>query len=251
MTSVLTNVVSAVATNATPVVQLVCCKCATCVWVSVSQIVIAAFAVISGGVAIFKYFSEKNRCAPKLTLKFEDNDHYSVVRDEAAEEGLKCKVQTFLLRLDNIGSCPAKDCKVRVERVSIVSGNKLSEVRIDDAKSTLLGFRQEKLKWPLEINNGDGVDLEICKIATNNAGEKGATTSGLSSAKDDACIHVLNDCGVLEILHPHQNHIRICVKIMAAMFTPKKYEFDIEWKGHSIAAIGTAASYVVGYKEVG
>lgn len=246
MTNMLSNVTNAVAASA-PVVQLVCCKCVYCFWVGISQIVIAAFAVVSGCVAIVKFFNDRNKSAPKLDLKFKDDDRFCVVSENDVEQG--GRMLTFRLRLDNVGSCPARECKVRIENVFIVSDGKRSEVKLDDSLSTLLKIRQDILKWPLEVNNGDGVDIELCRIAVNMGTKKGVEAHELADENNDAVIQVLNSTGVLAVLLPHQTHVQIEVKVIASLFAPKTYVFDLEWKGRSVLAIGTAASYSVNLKK--
>ena len=246
MTNALINITNSVVTSV-PAVQLVCCKCSYCFWVGFSQIVIAAFAVISGCTAIVRFFNDKNRQSPKLDLKFEDNDRFCVVSENDVEQG--GKMQSFRLRLENVGACPARECKVRVENVFIVSDGKRSEVRLDDSLSNLLKIRSDVLKWPLEVNNGDGVDFELCRIAINMCTLKGVDTHGLTDENDEAVINVMNATGVLIALLPHQTHVQIVVKVIASLFASKTYVFDLEWKGRSVSAIGTAASYSVNLKK--
>jgi len=229
------------------VVQLVCCKCASCIWIGISQGVIAAFAVISGVIALFRYVGDKKRMSPKLVLRFEDNDRFCVLGDASVEKGGVGKQQTFRLLLENIGACPAKECKVRVSNVIIVSGKEHVEAHLSDGGNRLLEMREAN--WPAEIGNGESVELELCRIAANKDDPKGSDPKRMSSIGDDAVLHVLNKGGVLNSFLPHQNHLKIEIKLVASLFAPKTYVFDIKWKGKTVAAIGTELSYSVNFKE--
>ena len=196
-------------------VQVVCCKCTTCFWASVGQIIIATFAVLSGCVAVFKYLYDKKNSSPKLSLVFEDNKTYSSIEEDAVDNtGIRNKQQIFKVALENNGACPAKDCKIKVARLTIVSGKKECNVAIDTTKDTHLGSAENKQR-PISLNNGDHIMFDVFKICVNRVDGKGS--EGVSAEGDKVSILVMGSNGVLHAFRSHQTHVRIELKLIAEM----------------------------------
>ena len=235
--------------SATNSVQMICCKCTTCVCVGVSQIIIAAFAVVSGIVALFKYRNEKKRSSPRLNLVFEDREPYYSITEDDVDTGARNRQQTFKVRLENNGACPAKDCKVKVSRLTIISDGNEYDQAIDEGKNTHLEADEIKQR-PISINNGDYLTLSVFKVCVNREDGKGAGASGGVSDGDKASILVIGEEGVIHAFRTHQTHVKIELKLIAEMFASKSYIFEFEWRGDSVSAIGSVASYVATIKEM-
>lgn len=239
-----------VITTSVKIVQTACCDCGWCVCERICQIVIAAFAVFSGlWVLVRKRFDSRVE-APKLALDFDDSSKYCVVVDDDVEGGgahIDKKVN-LRVKLENIGANIASECKVIVDDVFVFAGKKATQISNRGQRS--LHTEESVDSCSCTLRSGEEVYFDLGSVRAEQADLKGADAESVPGKTHAACIELHYCSGLSTCLLPHQNHIKIPLKVCAAGFAPHRYEIDFDWRGGFVSAIGTTGSIVAECKEV-
>ena len=148
--------------------------------------------------------------------------------------------------MENVGAHSARNCNVKLLSVKLASG-KQEELPL---QSTSV---QKSLKHT--DCSGDSGYVESGSTSLFELGEisvgSDETQAGCSvdaTLASKACIELHLADGTIERLRPHQSNINILINLCAVDFVPKKYIVNIEWKGESVADIGSAGSFSCGVK---
>ena len=207
----------------------------------VCQGVIAFIAVIGAFVAFFK----RRRDMPKLRLTFDDTDLHCHIEEVETEGGTKSsKSSRILLRVgvENVGSVSANGCKVMMNDAIIVSdGKEERKVKTLTPSRYLTLNSDERCEKRDQLGSGETEYFKlgyICAERDSNKGAEGTVAKGSKLA----CIELHSSNNAPERFLPHQNHIKIPMKLCVEGGSPEEYCLELNWKGASVGAIGTAGS---------
>ena len=207
----------------------------------ICQGIIASVAVLGAIVAFFK----RRREVPKLRLNFDDTDLHCHIEEAEIEGGAKsAKNSRILLRIgvENVGSASADGCKVMMNDAIIISGGKAEQkVKTLTPLRYLTLISDERCEKCDQLGSGEIEYFKlgyICAERDSNKGAEGVVAEG----SKQACIELHSRSNVPERFLPHQNHIRIPLKLCAGGSSPEEYWIDLNWKGGSVSAIGSVGS---------
>ena len=207
----------------------------------ICQGIIAFIAVLGAFVAFFKRRYE----VPKLRITFDDTDLHCHIEDTEIEGGTKSsKNSRILLRVgvENVGSVSANGCKVMMNDAIIVSdGKEERKVKTLTPPRYLTLISNERCEKRDQLGSGETEYFKLGYICAERDTNKGAEGT-VSKGSKQACIELHSCNNAPERFLPHQNHIKIPMKLCVEGGSPEEYCLELNWKGGSIDAIGTAGS---------
>ena len=216
-------------------------KPASSLFNDICQGIIALVAVIGAIIAFFK----RRREVPKLRLNFDDTDLHCHIEEAEIEGGEKSsKNSRILLRIgvENIGSVSADGCKVMMNDAIVISGGRAEhKVKTLTPSRYLTLISDERCEKCDQLGSGEIEYFKLGYICAERDSNKGAEGIALEESKQ-ACIELHSRNNIPERFLPHQNHIRIPLKLCAGGSSPEEYWIDLNWKGVSVGAIGSAGS---------
>lgn len=209
----------------------------------VCQIIIAAFAAIGTVVGLFKCRIDKKLNSPILDIRFSCESPYYDVEEMSApgEVGVRGNRKILLkVGVENNGPYMANGCNIKLLSVSLTDGGE--EIRLPATNLRKNLKRIGNVEDGNSIQSGGMCLLELGEIGVDKD-EKLAGNPGDPPAASAACLALHCSDGTVECLRPHQSHVNIIVNLCADDFIPRKYLLNIDWKGRSVADIGTAGAF--------
>lgn len=209
----------------------------------VCQIIIAAFAAIGTVVGLFKCRIDRKLNSPTLNVCFSDALPFYDVEAMSAPEGeieAKSGDKKILLKVgvENVGPYVAKNCSIKLLSISLTNGNKELHLPSTDMRKNLK--RIGNLEDGNSIQSGGMCLFELGEISTEKLSMNSNEPPAVASA---ACLELHCSDGTVERLRPHQSSVTIKVNLCADDFIPRTYSLRIDWKGQSVADIGTEGAF--------
>lgn len=211
----------------------------------VCQVIIAAFAAIGTVVGLFKCRIDKKLNAPELAVHFLDEQPYCEIEEMSASggtDGIRGGNKKILLKVgvENVGPHLAKGCSIKLLSVSMADNNKELHLTVTNLRKDLKKIG--KAEEGDSVQSGGMCLFELGEISVDKKEESSGRPTDSTNASE-ACLELHCSDGTIERLRSHQSHVNIIINLCADDFTPRKYLLHIDWKGKSVADIGTEGAF--------
>lgn len=207
----------------------------------VCQVIIAAFAAIGTVVGLFKCRIDKKLNAPELVVNFSDEQPYYEIEEMSAAGGAGGNKRILLkVGVENIGPHLAKNCSIKLLSVLMADNNKELHLSATNLRKNLK--RIGKTEDGNSIQSGGRCLFELGEISVDKKEDSSGSPVD-SAGASEACIELHCSDGTVERLRAHQSHVNIMVNLCADDFTPRRYLLHVDWKGKSVADIGTDGAF--------
>ena len=214
----------------------------------ICQGLIALVAVIGAIAALCKRRSE----TPKLKMNFDGSDLHCRIEDEEIEGGVASTKRRRILMLvgvENVGTVSANGCKVIMDEAMIVSNDKYERASNSPTPSRYLTLIDDDTCEKRDyLGSGETVYFKLGYICAEQ-GSRHEFEEDVAHDSKLACIELHSAKNKPERFLQHQSHINIPLKLCCEGSSPNEYHIEINWKGSSVDAIGTAGSLIATIKS--